>query len=198
MQKNKLHKEGWMTEFSARIIGVNRVVSQDRCDRTSMTLEQSESIPAKKNKTATRVYLLFLQYHWWTRKGAIREITHNGMGTINPCLKCYSVFCFALQNHEKFLVSWRKTDASYQQFFFKRGETLKAWERAESVNGKQEERTVACVAMDYWYFEAKGRTEQEARSRGVSRVGTFIFLFCPSDPSFFWSRAQYFAAPHVQ
>ena len=50
-----------MTEFSARIIGINRVVSQDRGDRTSMTLEQSESIPANKNKTATRVYL---QYHW--------------------------------------------------------------------------------------------------------------------------------------
>ena len=53
-----------MTEFSARIIGINRVVSQDRGDWTSMTLEQSESIPANKNKTATRVYLLFLQYHW--------------------------------------------------------------------------------------------------------------------------------------
>ena len=49
-----------MTEFSAQIIGINRVVSQDRGDRTSMTLEQSESIPANKNKTATRVYLLFL------------------------------------------------------------------------------------------------------------------------------------------
>ena len=53
-----------MTEFLARIIGINRVISQDRGDRTSMTLEQSESIPANKNKTATRVYLLFLQYHW--------------------------------------------------------------------------------------------------------------------------------------
>ena len=119
MQNSKLHKERWMIEFSARIIGINRVVSQDRGHRTSMTLEQSESIPANKNKTATRVYL---QYHWrcWifktvhvvTRKGAIREI-NNGVGTINPCLKCCSVFCFALQNHEKFLVPWRKTDAPY-------------------------------------------------------------------------------------
>ena len=103
MQKSKLHEEGWITEFLARIIGINRVVSQDRGDQTSMTLEQSESIPANKNKTATRVYLLFLQYRWrcWiyktvhvvTRKGAIREITHNVVGTINPCLKCCSVFC---------------------------------------------------------------------------------------------------------
>ena len=53
-----------MTEFLARIIGINRVASQDRGERTSMTLEQSESIPANKNKAATRVYLLFLQYHW--------------------------------------------------------------------------------------------------------------------------------------
>ena len=49
-----------MTEFSARIIGINRVVSQDRGDWTSMTLEQSESISSNKNKTGTRVYLLFL------------------------------------------------------------------------------------------------------------------------------------------
>ena len=49
-----------MTEFSALIIGINRVVSQDRGDWTSMTLKQSENIPANKNKTATRVYLLFL------------------------------------------------------------------------------------------------------------------------------------------
>ena len=46
-----------MTEFLARIIGINRVISQDRGDRTSMTLEQSESIPANKNKTTIRVYL---------------------------------------------------------------------------------------------------------------------------------------------
>ena len=26
------------------------------------------------------------------------------------------------------------------------------------MNGKQEERTVAGVAMAYWYFEARGRT----------------------------------------
>ena len=46
-----------MTEFLARIIGINRVISQDRGDRTSMTLEQSESIPTNKNKTTIRVYL---------------------------------------------------------------------------------------------------------------------------------------------
>ena len=57
MQKSELHKEGSMTEFLARIIGINRVVSQDRGDWTSMTLEQSESIPANKNKTTIRVYL---------------------------------------------------------------------------------------------------------------------------------------------
>ena len=51
MQNSKLHKERSMTEFLARIIGINRVVSQDRGDWTSMTLEQSESIPANKNKT---------------------------------------------------------------------------------------------------------------------------------------------------
>ena len=39
-----------MIEFLARIIGINRVVSQDRGDWTSMTLEQSESIPTNKNK----------------------------------------------------------------------------------------------------------------------------------------------------
>ena len=54
------------------------------------------------------------------------------------------------------------------------------------VNDKQEESTVACVAMVYWYYEARGRTEQEARSRRVRRVGTFIFLFSPSHPSFFF------------
>ena len=59
MQKSKLYK-WWMTEFSALIIGINRVVSQDRGDWTSMTLKQSENIPANKNKIATRVYLLFL------------------------------------------------------------------------------------------------------------------------------------------
>ena len=59
MQKSKLHKERWITEFSARIICINRVVSQDRGDRTSMTLEQSDSIPANKNKTATRVFYYF-------------------------------------------------------------------------------------------------------------------------------------------
>ena len=57
MQKSELHKEGSMTEFLARIIGINRVVSQDRGDWTSMTLEQSESIPVNKNKTTIRVYL---------------------------------------------------------------------------------------------------------------------------------------------
>ena len=55
------------------------------------------------------------------------------------------------------------------------------------MNGKQEESTVACVAMAYWYFEARGRTEQEATSRGVRRVGTFTFLFSPSHPFFFFA-----------
>ena len=54
-----------------------------------------------------------------------------------------------------------------------------------SVNGKQEESTVACVAMVYWYFKARGRTEQEAGARGVRRVETFTFHFSPSHPSFF-------------
>ena len=57
------------------------------------------------------------------------------------------------------------------------------------MNGKQEESTVACIAMVYWYFKAKGRTEQEARSRGVRRVETFTSHF---------SRAQYLSAPDVQ
>ena len=138
-----------MTEFLARIIGINRVISQDRGDRTSMTLEQSESIPANKNKTATRVYLLFLQYHWrcWIyktvyvhvviRKGVIREITHNGVGTINPCLKCCSVFCFALQHHKKFLISWRKTGAPYQYFFKERSDSVKLGNEREWQAGRE-------------------------------------------------------------
>ena len=32
-----------MTEFSAQIIGINRVVSQDRGDRTSRTLKQCKA-----------------------------------------------------------------------------------------------------------------------------------------------------------
>ena len=53
------------------------------------------------------------------------------------------------------------------------------------MNGKQEERTVACIVLVSWYFEAKGRTEQEVRSRGVRREETFTFHFSPSHPSFF-------------
>ena len=47
-----------MTEFSARIIGINRVVSQDRGDWTSMTLKARVFQPIM-NKTATRVYFFF-------------------------------------------------------------------------------------------------------------------------------------------
>ena len=54
------------------------------------------------------------------------------------------------------------------------------------MNGKQEESTVVCAAMVYLYFEARGRTEQEARSRRVRRVETFTFHFSPSHPSFFF------------
>ena len=53
------------------------------------------------------------------------------------------------------------------------------------MNGKQEESTVVCAAMVYLYFEARGRTEQEARSRRVRREETFTFHFSPSYPSFF-------------
>ena len=67
------------------------------------------------------------------------------------------------------------------------------------MNGKQEESTVACVAMVYLYHEARGRTEQEATSRGVRREETFTFHFSPSHSFFFFgSRAQYLSAPHVQ
>ena len=80
--------------------------------------------------------------------------------------------------------------------FLKRGVTLQSL--GTSVNGKQEESTVACVAMVYWYFKARGRTDQEAGARGVRRVETFTFHFSPSHPSFFCSLAQYLSAPHVQ
>ena len=67
------------------------------------------------------------------------------------------------------------------------------------MNGKQEESTVVCAAMVYLYVEARGRTEQEARSRRVRRVETFTFHFSPSHPSFFFcSRTRYLSAPHVQ
>ena len=53
------------------------------------------------------------------------------------------------------------------------------------MNGKQEESTVVCAAMVYLYFEARGRTEQEARSRRVRRVETFTFHFFPPTSVFF-------------
>ena len=59
------------------------------------------------------------------------------------------------------------------------------------MNGKQEESTVVCAAMVYLYFEARGRTEQEARSRRVRRVETFTFHFSPSHPSSFFFLFSY-------
>ena len=45
----------------------------------------------------------------------------------------------------------------------------------------------ACEAMFYWSDKARGRTEQEARSRGVRRGETFTFHFSPSHHSFFFA-----------
>ena len=61
----------------------------------------------------------------------------------------------------------------------------KLWNECES-NGKREDNTAACEAMFCWSDKARGRTEQEARSRGVTRGETFtFFIFLPSTALFF-------------
>ena len=115
---------------------MNRVISQDSGDRTSMTLEQSESIPANKNKTETRVYLLFLQYHWrcWIyktvhvviRKGAIREITHNGVGTINPLFEALLCLLFCTPKSREIACFLVENGRPLSVIFFKRGVTLQS------------------------------------------------------------------------
>ena len=63
----------------------------------------------------------------------------------------------------------------------------KLWNECES-NGKREDNTAACEAMFYWSDKARGRTEQEARSRGITRGETFtFFIFLPPTALFFFA-----------
>ena len=48
-----------MTEFSARIIGINRVVSQDRGDWTSMTLKARVFQPIRTKQLLASTYYFF-------------------------------------------------------------------------------------------------------------------------------------------
>ena len=48
-----------MTEFSARIIGINRVVSQDRGDWTSMTLKARIFQPIRTKQVLASTYYFF-------------------------------------------------------------------------------------------------------------------------------------------
>ena len=91
-----------MTEFSARIIGINRVVSQDRGDWTSMTLKARVFQPVRTKQLLASICYFFelislamldLQYCTCSNTEGRRAVRHNGVGTINHCLKCGSVFC---------------------------------------------------------------------------------------------------------
>ena len=81
--------------------------------------------------------MLDFQYCTCSNTESRRAVTHNGVGTINPCLKCCSVFCFALQHHKKFLISWRKTGAPYQYFFKERSDSVKLGNEREWQAGRE-------------------------------------------------------------
>ena len=130
-----------MTEFSARIIVINRVVSQDRGEWTSMTLKARVFQPNSYSPLFTisliSLAMLDLQYCTCSNTESRRAVRHNGVGTINPCLMCGSVF-YQHSNTTRnslFFGGKRAHLISVFFFFFKRGASLQSLGTSASGTG---------------------------------------------------------------